>query len=150
MRKLVIMTLLMTAVTASSCATETGRLTADQEQRLAAETIVRRANNQTFHATHDAGRRDAGWRNRLASIVITRRTLLIHRNGEVLLLLNSRTRRFCEVHRDANRIRIRAGSGGAAETWSFAPPNDPEGWATDVRAVIRASNSVANPRDGGQ
>jgi hypothetical protein len=42
-----------------------------------------------------------------------------------------------EVRRDGNRVRISAGSGQSAESWSFAPPNDAAGWADDIRAVVK-------------
>jgi hypothetical protein len=125
-----------------SCAQETGKLDASQEQRLAAEGIARRANNVVFRHTRGGGSR---WDDRTASIVVTHTTILIHTNGAVEFLLNERSRRFCDVARDGNRVRISAGSGRSAESWSFAPPDDAEGWTTDIRATIRASNSVANP-----
>jgi hypothetical protein len=121
-----------------SCATETGRLSADQEQRLAAEGVTRRANNLVFRHTRGAGAR---WDDRRASIVVTRGTILIHRNGEIEFLLAPGSRRLCEVHRDHGRVRINAGSGQSAEVWSFEPPDDPEAWATDIRSTIRARKS---------
>lgn len=124
-----------TLLLAAGCATETGRLDADQEQRLAAEGIVRRANNLVFHHTRGAGAR---WDDRRASIVVTRSTLLIHRNGEVEFLYGPTARRFCEIHRDHERVRISAGSGRSAEVWSFQPPDDAQGWAVDLRATVRS------------
>jgi hypothetical protein len=125
-----------------SCAQETGKLDANQEQRLAAEGIARRANNLVFRHTRGGGSR---WDNRTASIVVTHTTILIHTNGAVEFLLNERSRRYCEVAREGARVRLSAGSGRSAESWSFAPPDDADGWATDIRAAIRASHSVANP-----
>jgi hypothetical protein len=126
-----------------SCAQETGKLDAEQEQRLAAEGVARRANNLAFRHTHGGGAR---WENRTASIVVTRTTILIHTNGAVEFLLNEHSRRLCEVARDGGHVRIGAGSGRSAESWSFRPPDDAEGWTTDIRAAIRASNSAANPK----
>lgn len=131
------------ALLALSCAEETGRLDAGQEQRLAAEGIARRANNLVFRHTRGGGAR---WDDRRASIVVTRGTILIHRNGDVEFLLEPRSRRFCEVHRDHARVRINAGSGASAEAWSFEPPDDAEGWTVDIRNAIRATKRVANPR----
>jgi hypothetical protein len=127
---------------AFGCAQSTGRLDADQEQRLAAQGILRRANDANFRHTRGAGAR---WEERRASIVITRSTVLIHRNGEVEFLYEDRSRRRCEVHRDHGRVRISAGSGASAESWSFAPPDDPEGWTRDIRATIKAIRGEANP-----
>lgn len=126
----------------AGCAEATGRLDADQERRLAAQGIVRRANDLRFRHTRGAGAR---WDDRRASIVVTRSTILIHRNGEVEFLLESGSRRACEVHRDHGRVRIGAGSGRSVESWSFVPQDDPEGWTRDIRSAIRASKSAANP-----
>src|SRR5437867_8806425 len=128
---------------ALGCAQETGHLDADQEQRLAAQGITRRANNLMFRHTRGAGAR---WENRRASIVVSHGTILIHRNGEVEFLFEPRSRRFCEVHRDRERVRISAGSGHSAEAWSFDPPDDPQGWTQDIRSAIRATRSAANSR----
>lgn len=119
----------------AGCAEETGRLDPSQEQRLAAQGITRRANNLVFRHTRHGG---ATWTDRRASIVITHESILIHRNGEIEFLLAPRSRRFCEVHRDHARVRISAGSGASAETWSFEPPDDPVGWTSDIRNAIRA------------
>lgn len=126
----------------AGCAEQTGRLTADQEQRLAGQTITRRANDLMFRHTRGARTR---WDDRRASIVVTRSTILIHRNGEVEFLLEPRSRRACEVHRDHERVRISAGSGQSAEAWSFAPADDAEGWTRDLRATIRGTHSRSNP-----
>lgn len=128
---------------AIGCAEETGRLDAGQEQRLAAEGITRRANNLTFRHTRGGGAR---WDTQRASIVVTRGTILIHRNGEIEFLLAPNSRRFCEVHRDHERVRISAGRGGSAEAWSFQPPDSAEGWTKDIRSAIRATKSTARLR----
>lgn len=127
---------LLLAAGLAGCAVETGRLDADQEQRLAAEGIARRASNLTFRHTRGAGAR---WDDRRASIVVTGATVLIHRNGEVEFLFAPRSRRRCEVHRDQARVRISAGSGASAEVWSFEPPEDPEGWTEDIRRTLRGT-----------
>jgi len=48
-----------------------------------------------------------------------------------------------EVHRDGERVRISVGSGRSLETWSFVPPDSPDAWTQDIRAVIRGG--TANP-----
>jgi len=131
--------LVVLALFALSCAEETGHLAADQEQRLAAEGIVRRASNLMFHHTRGAGAR---WEDRRASIVVTQGTILIHRNGEIEFLLAPGSRRFCEVHRDHGRVRIHAGTGQSAEVWSFEPPDDAAAWTTDIRSTIHATKSA--------
>ncbi len=96
---------------------------------------MRRAEDVTFRHTRGAGAR---WSERRASIVVTKETVLVHRNGEVEFLYGPRSRRFCEIHRDHARVRISAGRGGSAEVWSFEP-QDAEGWAKDLRAAVRGA-----------
>jgi hypothetical protein len=122
----------------AGCRQETGRLTPDQEQRLAAEGIVRRADNVRFRWTEGGGRAGGTWEDRLASIVVTRRSVLIHKNEKVGIAIGAGQTGRTEVHRDGDRVRISAGRGRQAETWSFVPPGDAEGWTRDIRAVIRA------------
>jgi hypothetical protein len=122
----------------SACRQGTGALTAEQQQRLESEGIVRRADDLTFRYTHDAGRRDAGWEDRRASIIVTKLSVIIHKNEKLGLELTPRTRRFVQVRRDGSRVRISAGGGASAESWSFVPPEDAAGWATDIRAVTRS------------
>ncbi len=123
----------------SACQQSTGALTAEQQQRFESEGIVRRADDLTFRYTHDAGRRDAGWEDRRASILVTKQRVIIHKNEKLGLEINPRTRRFVQVRRDGDRVRISAGGGKSAESWSFVPPDDPAGWATDIRAVLKPS-----------
>ena len=143
MRRLVAVLAIALPLVLFGCSQETGRLDADQERRLAAEGITRRANNLTFRHTRRGGTR---WEDRRASIVVTRGTILIHRNGEIEFLLTPHSRRFCDVHRDHDRVRISAGTGASAESWSFGPPDDAEGWTADIRRTIRASKGASNPR----
>jgi hypothetical protein len=124
----------------AGCGERTGALTAAQERRLEAEGLVRRADDLMFRYTHDAGRRDAGWEDRKASILVTRQSVIIHKNEKLGLEITPRTRRYVAVRRDGNRVRISAGSGSAAESWSFVPPDDPAGWARDVRAVMTGTS----------
>jgi hypothetical protein len=128
----------------AACSTDTSRLTPDQEARFAAEGIRFRADNLTFRYSHDAGTRDAGWEDRRASIVVTGQSVLIHKNQKIGIAIEPNARRFYEVHRERDRVRIGAGSGRSRETWSFVPPGDAEAWTEAIRAVIKASNSVAN------
>lgn len=126
-----------------ACSGDTSQLAPEQVARFDAEGRVRAADNVWFRYTHDAGTRSAGWEDRLGSIVVTRQTVLIHKNEKVGIEITPRSRRFYEVARDGNRIRIGAGSGKSREVWSFAPPDDAEGWTRDIRAVIRRA------REGG-
>lgn len=125
----------------AGCARETGRLTPEQTRRLEAEGILHRADNLKFRRSHDVGRYDAGWREGVASIVVTRQSVLIHRNDQVFLEINPRSRRFLDVRREGGRVRIRSGSGGASEVWSFEPPDSADTWAKEIRAVISATRA---------
>jgi len=131
--------LLVVLTGAPACRQETGRLSPEQEQRFAAEGILHRADNLRFRWTQGAGRRSGTWEDRLASILVTQRSVLIHKNGKVGIEITQDSRRRSEAHRDGERVRISSGAGGSAETWSFVPPGDAEAWAQDIRAVIRRS-----------
>jgi hypothetical protein len=124
-----------------ACREKTGALTPSEQHRVDAEGVLRRADDLIFRYTHDAGRRDAGWEDRKASIIVTKQSVIIHKNEKLGLEITPRTRRSVAVRRDGNRVRISAGGGGSAESWSFVPPDDPAGWASDIRAVIRDSRS---------
>jgi hypothetical protein len=126
-------------VAATACQEKTGALTPEQQQRLDAEGIVRRADDLIFRYTHDAGTREAGWEERRASIIVTRQSVIIHKNEKLGLEITPRTRRFVQVRRDGQRVRISAGGGGSAESWSFVPPDDAAGWAEDIRAVVKGT-----------
>ena len=128
----------------AACLADTSRLDADQEARLAAQGIVLRADNLVFRHSQDLGRRDARYRDRRASIVVTRQTVLIHERGYVDLLIEPASRRWLEVHRDGDRVRTNAGTGRSTEVWSFVPPGDANAWTGAIRDVIRGSASVAN------
>jgi len=126
------------------CSQETSRLSAALDQRFASEGVLRRADNIVFRFTHGQGTREAGWEERVGSIVVTGQTVYIHKNEKVGLEITPRTRRFCDVERRAGRVRIRAGAGRSAEVWSFVPPEDAEGWTKDIRGVIRTTRSAAS------
>jgi hypothetical protein len=126
----------------SACQQSTGAITAEQRMRFESEGIVRRADDLTFRYTHDAGRRDAGWEDRRASIIVTKQRVIIHKNEKLGLEITPRTRRFVQVRRDGDRLRISAGGGQSAESWSFVPPDDAAGWAEDIRAVAKTGSIV--------
>ena len=128
-----------------ACSSDTSRLTPDQETRFGAEGLVRRADNVWFRYTHDAGTRTAGGEDRLGSIVVTRQTVLIHKNQKVGITITPASRRAYDVARDGDRVRIGAGSGKSREVWSFVPPDDAEGWTRDIRAVIRSARTPGTP-----
>jgi hypothetical protein len=128
----------------AGCSERTGALTAAQERRLEAEGLVRQADDLMFRYTHDVGRRESGWEDRWASILVTRQSVVIHKNEKLGLEIDPRTRRNVPVRRDGNRVRISAGSGSAAESWSFGPPEDPAGWARDIRTVLSGESSGAS------
>ena len=89
----------------------------------------------------DSGTREAGWEERKASIIVTKQSVIIHKNEKLGLEINPRTRRFVQVRRDGNRVRISAGGGQSAESWSFVPPDDAAGWADEIRAVVKGSKA---------
>jgi len=129
--------LLATAGLAGGCQEKTGNLTPSEQQRIDSEGLVRRADDLDFRYTHDAGTRDAGWEDRKASIIVTKQSVIIHKNEKLGLEISPRTRRYVAVRRDGDRVRISAGGGKSAESWSFVAPDDPAGWADDIRAVIK-------------
>jgi hypothetical protein len=75
----------------------------------------------------------------MGSIVVMRQTILIHKNEKIGLEITPRTRKVTGVERRGQRIRIRVGHGRSAEIWSFVAPEDAEGWAHDLRAVMKTS-----------
>lgn len=132
------------ALVLAACSGDTSRLAPEQQARFSAEGQLRRADNIWFRYTHDAGTRSAGWEDRRGSIVVTRQTVLIHKNEKVGIEITPASRRFYDVARDGNRVRIGAGSGRSREVWSFAPPDDAEGWVRDIRAVIRLARGAGS------
>lgn len=130
----------------AACNSTTSKLSAADEQRFAAEGIVRRADDIRFRYTHQTGRGDASWEDRRASIIVTPKSLLIHKNEKVGLEINPRTRRYIDVARDHEHVRIGVGSGRSREIWSFQPSSDAAGWTDAIRAVAKASQSSANAK----
>jgi len=135
---------LMLSAVLAGCREHSGALTRAQRERLAGEGIRRQAEDLTFRYTDHPGRRDARWEDRLASIVVTGATVLVHKNEKVGVEITPSSRRWAQVERSGSRVRIRVGRGRTEELWSFVPPDDPAGWADDIRAVIRRSDSEAN------
>lgn len=123
----------------AGCHRTTGTLGEEQERRFESEHVVRRAVDLWFRRTHDTGTRDAGWEEDAASIVVTERSVVIHRGDRFLLEITPRSTGVYAVARDHDRLSLRAGSGKSAESWSFRPPEDAPGWANAIRAVIRGT-----------
>ncbi len=115
----------------------TGKLAPEVAARLSAEGIVRRADDLTFRYTLGAGRSNAGWEDRRASIVVTHSSILVHKNDKIGLDIRPGHADRYSVERVGTRLRIRAGTGRAAEIWSFEPRTDAAGWTADIRSAIR-------------
>ena len=125
-----------------ACNRGTAALTPEQEARFQAEGVVRRADDVEFRYTRDPGGQSERREDRRASIIVTKSTVLIHKNEKLGLEITPRTRRETAVERSGERVRVRSGRGQAEEIWSFVPPNDAAGWAADLRAVIGASSGA--------
>ena len=119
------------------CQVKTGKLSRELQAQFEKEGIVRRADDLTFRRTRTPGRRDSGWDEKRASIVVTREGVFLHENGKPFVEITPRSTGFYEVHRDHERLSLHAGSGKSATSWSFRPPDDAEGWAVDIRTVIK-------------
>ena len=122
----------------------TGVLTAEQEKQFAAEGVTRRADDLDFRYTSDPRGRNERWEMRRASIIVTRSSVLIHKNAKTGLAISPSSRRNLSVERSADRVRIHSGRGQSEEVWSFVPPSDGPGWTTDIRSAINASKSTTN------
>ena len=120
---------------------KTGKLSPALQARLDKEGIVHRADDLTFRRTRPAGLRDSGWDEKRASIIVTRESVYLHVNSKPLVEITPRSTGYYEVHRDHERIALRAGSGKSALSWSFYPPDDADGWTKDIRAVIKRAKS---------
>ena len=119
----------------------TGKLSPELKARFEKEGIVRQAEDLTFRWTIAAGRPDSTWEEKRASIVVTHDSVFLHVNGRPLVEITLRSTGFYEVHRDHDRLSLRAGGGKSAASWSFRPPEDAEGWASDIRAVIKKAKA---------
>jgi len=131
--------LVVSLLAVAGCETSTSRLTAEQQRRFESEVITRRADDLVFRYTRDPGGRDERREDRRASIVVTRSSLLIHKNDKIGLEINPRTRRQVSIERSGSRIRVRSGKGRSEEIWSFEPPGDVAGWAADMRKVAKGA-----------
>lgn len=135
-------TMLAALAIGAACHRTTGTLPPDLASRFAAESIVRRADDQVFRYTYySRSTRGTRWEDRDASIIITRQSLFIHKNGKVGLDLTPSTRKATDVRREGDRVIISAGSGQSRVSWSFRPPDDADGWARDARAIIGEAQS---------
>lgn len=126
-------------VLAAACQRTTGTLGDEQQRRFDAEHVVRRAIDLPMRRTHGAGTRDAGWEESVASIVVTEQSVVIHQRDYFWLEITPRSTGSYDVARDHDRLSLHAGSGKSATSWSFRPPDDAEGWADDIRKVIRGT-----------
>ena len=112
---------------------DTSRLSPERDSVLAAEGVIHRAANVTFRYTHD------GWEERVASIIVTRHRVLIYKNDKIGLEIKPSSRRGYDVAREADRVRISAGTGKSREIWSFVPPDSAAAWTESIRVVIKAA-----------
>jgi len=116
----------------------TAQLSPELEQRFANEVVLRQADNQTFRYTEKGSGNSSSWENRAASIIVTKRTVYLHKNEKVgIEIVAGGKNDGWEVHKDGERVLIQNGEGRGRYTWSFAPPSDPAGWTEDIRAVIK-------------
>jgi len=120
-----------------SACQKTGKLSPELTARFEKEGIFRRADDLTFRRTTTVGQRDSTWDEKRASIVVTHESVFLHVNGKPLVEITPRSTGFYEIHRDHERLSLRAGGGKSAANWSFRPPQDPDGWTDDIRAVIK-------------
>ncbi|MEO5721328.1 MAG: hypothetical protein ABIR71_07660 [Chthoniobacterales bacterium] len=127
---------------------KTGKLSPELTARFEKEGSVRRAEDLTFRRTFLAGDRDGSWDEKRASIVVTQESVFLHVNGSSLVEITPRSTGVYEIRRDHDRLSLRAGSGKSAASWSFQPPDDAEGWAVDIRRLIKKAK--ARSADGAQ
>ena len=118
---------------------KTGKLSPELQARFEKEGIARRADDLTFRRTRAAGERDSGWDEKRASIVVTRESVFLHVNGKPLVEITPLSTGYYDIHRDHDRLSLRAGSGKSALSWSFRPPDDADAWAVDIRTVIKSA-----------
>jgi hypothetical protein len=123
---------------AMGCRQTTARLSPELAARFEAESIVRRADDQVFRYTYySRSTRGNRWEDRDASIIVTRRSVFIHKNQKVGVDLTPASRKSNDVRREGDRVIISSGSGQSRVSWSFRPPDDAEGWTNDIRAALR-------------
>ena len=132
---------LLLALFTTSCQQKTGELSPEMQARFEKEGIALRADDLTFRRTHIAGEQDGSWDEKKASIIVTSATVFLHVNGKPFVEITPRSTGVYEVHREKDRISLRAGGGKSALSWSFRPPGDPDKWTTAIRAVIKNAKS---------
>jgi hypothetical protein len=128
----------MLAFTAAGCSGTTARLTPELTRRFESEGTVHRADDVILRFTHGIGTRRGGWEDVKASVIVTRRSIVIHRNAELLLDLHGGQGGEFSVRRDHDRLSLRIGGRQSAKSWSFRPRDDAQQWAEDMRAALRA------------
>ena len=132
---------LLLALFTTGCQKKTGQLSPELQARFEKEGFAHRADDLIFRRTHLAGEQDGSWDEKQASILVTSASVFLHENGKPLVEITPRSTGFYEVHREKDRLSLRAGSGKSALSWSFRPPADADKWTTAIRAVIKNSKS---------
>ena len=126
-----------------ACHAGTGTLTTAQAERFQSEGVVRQADDQVFRYTYySRSTRGNRWEDRDASILVTPRSVFIHKNGKVGLDLTAASRKENDVRRDGDRVIISSGSGQSRVSWSFRPPVDAPGWTEDIRKVLQGGTGT--------
>ncbi len=131
------------ALLSAGCQRKTGKLSPELQTRFDQEGITHRADDLTFRHTNVGDRRDSGWDEKRASIIVTSASVFLHANGKPFVEITPRSTGYYLVQRDHDRISLRAGGGKSAQSWSFRPPEDADKWTTDIRAVIKNSKEHA-------
>jgi len=135
--RLLVSSLSLALLAGMACRQTTARLSSELAARFEAESILRRADDQVFRYTYySRSTRGNRWEDRDASIIVTRRSVFIHKNEKVGLDLTPASRKVNDVRRDGDRVIISSGRGQSRVSWSFRPPDDAEGWTSDIRAVL--------------
>jgi hypothetical protein len=129
------------ALFTTGCQKKTGQLSPELQARFEKEGIAHRADDLTFRRTHVAGDQQGSWDEKQASIIVTSASVFLHENGKPLVEITPRSTGFYEVHREKDRISLRAGSGKSALSWSFRPPGDGDKWTIAIRSVIKNAKS---------
>ena len=129
------------ALCTTGCQKKTGEISAELQARFEKEGIAHRADDLIFRRTHLAGDQDGSWNEKQASIIVTNASVFLHENSKPFVEITPRSTGVYEVHRDKDRISLRAGSGKSAMSWSFRPPGEADNWTTAIRAVIKNAKS---------
>jgi hypothetical protein len=81
-------------------------------ERFQSEGVARRADDQVFRYTYySRSTRGSRWEDRDASIIVTARSVFVHKNGKVGLDLTPASRKENAVRREGDRVVISSGSG---------------------------------------